>query len=203
MKKLILFFGVLCCCSTLSAQNPVRLTYLSPENDSERALMEYQGIERLAAVLSGDIQMKLLTVTRYECREGEVTAETWGDHAFLSPDTTLTFWIFKEHPGDSVKMGIVPMPQSRAPLYFNLPDPGPNYILMETYSDDDWEVTDEIPFLAYTSGIHSKVRHGDESFDRYDYCLLRDKHLHPAEWYEKEGVKHYYYFTVKLKDFSF
>lgn len=203
MKKLLLSLLALCCFSALTAQNTVKLTYVSSENDSERALMEYLGIERLAAILSGDIRMKFLTVTRYECKEGVVTSETWDDYGFLSPDTTITFWVFKENVEDNVKIGIMPLPPSRAPLYIHIPVPSPSYILMETYSDQDWKITDEIPFLAYTSGIHSKVRRGDEELDRYDYCLLRDKNLHPAEWYEKEGVKHYYYFTVKMEDFTY
>lgn len=87
------------------------------------------------------------------------------------------------------------------PRNYSIPFPeGLNicYIPMETYLDYPVTVNDEIPIFAITGGICSTMNFMGHPMSTQDYCGLRDKHLHPKEWINIDGVYDYCFYTIKF-----
>lgn len=73
------------------------------------------------------------------------------------------------------------------------------YIPMETYTDRTFTVNDEIPLFAVTGGICSTMDFMGMAMATQDYCGLRDKHQHPKEWVNIDGVHDYCFYTIEFQ----
>ncbi len=73
-----------------------------------------------------------------------------------------------------------------------------SYIPMETYLDKTVSVDDEIPLFAVTGGVCRTMDFMGTPMTMQDYCGLRDKHLHPKEWVNIEGVHDYCFYTIEF-----
>ena len=71
-----------------------------------------------------------------------------------------------------------------------------NYIPMETYLDQPISINDEIPIFAVTGGICGAMDFMGTPMYTQDYCGLRDKHQHPKEWVNVDGVHDYCFYTI-------
>ena len=62
----------------------------------------------------------------------------------------------------------------------------------------NWEFndTDTIPLLAYSTGIQGNIKINGEVYERYDICGLRYSKVHPSEWKEKYNLRGYIYFEA-------
>lgn len=63
-----------------------------------------------------------------------------------------------------------------------------------------WEFndTDTIPLMAYSTGIEGKIRINGEIYDSYDICGIRYSKVHPSGWKEKYNLPGYIYFEAVL-----
>ena len=87
------------------------------------------------------------------------------------------------------------------PRNFTIPFPegqSCSYIPMETYIDDILTVNDEIPLFAVTGGICGTMNFMGQKMSVQGYCSLRDKHLHPKEWVNIDGVHDYCFYTIEF-----
>ena len=87
------------------------------------------------------------------------------------------------------------------PRNFTIPFPegqSCNYIPMETYVDQTFTVNDEIPLFAVTGGICRTMDFMGAQMTTQDYCGLRDKHQHPKEWVNIDGVSDYCFYTIEF-----
>lgn len=69
-----------------------------------------------------------------------------------------------------------------------------------------WEFndTDTIPLMAYSTGIEGKVKINGEIYDRYDICGIRYSKVHPSGWKEKYNLSGYIYFeAVPVKEMRY
>lgn len=73
-----------------------------------------------------------------------------------------------------------------------------NYIPMETYVDQTLSINDEIPLFAVTGGICCTLDYMGAPMSIQDYCGLRDKHQHPKEWVNIDGVHDYCFYTIQF-----
>lgn len=73
-----------------------------------------------------------------------------------------------------------------------------NYIPMETYLNQTMDVNDEIPIFAVTGGICGAMDFMGTPMFTQDYCGLRDKHQHPKEWVNIDGVHDYCFYTIEF-----
>lgn len=72
------------------------------------------------------------------------------------------------------------------------------YILMETISDDEQVIDDEIPIFAVTAGICNYIEFNGMTARSQDFCGLRDMHKNPKTWNKIKGVGNYTFYTIKF-----
>jgi len=70
------------------------------------------------------------------------------------------------------------------------------HILMETYPEQAFSVSDTIPIVAYTTGIPYKTTFSGQVAEGVDYCGLRDSRVHPQEWYGKYAIDDFIYYDI-------
>lgn len=146
-------------------------------------------------------------ISCYQCIGQEVSKR---DYPFRTTCTTenpdsLVIEVMMQQVQDSVSLAFAldgMVEDLMLPTRYRIPSPDGldrHYILMETELDTPLTLSDEIPLFAVTSGICKEIDWNGQKATLQDYCGLRDKHIHPKEWKETEGVGNYYFYTISFQ----
>lgn len=195
-KTLLLLF--LFATSVLSAQNVVNIQYSDSDDPVWKLYAKAQNCHYMRVTLSGDFSGK----TRYRvfqnvCRDGHITTQKdvlperfyWS--SINDSIITIDFLSYPVTP-DSVKI----VTDNSAYDISKSMEFASGGIFMETLSEEPYTTWQEIPFIAYTSGIIEPIVIEGKSYDAQKFCKLRDMKLHPIKWKEIEGVSDYIYFSI-------
>lgn len=197
MKKTLLLFFLLTA-SLLSAQNEVTIRYSESDDPVWKLYAQAQNCHYMRVTISGDFSGK----TRYRvlqnvCRDGHLTTEkdVLPERFYWSTinDSTITI-DFLSYPvtSDSVKI----VSDNNAYSISKSLKFASGGIFMETLSEEPYTTWQEIPFIAYSSGIIEPVVIEGKNYDAQKFCKLRDMKLHPAKWKNIKGVSDYIYFSI-------
>lgn len=146
----------------------------------------------------------------YNCLDGEITKTDIGLPEDMcsfcgSNDSLLNIEVMMKQVTDSVSLAFAidgKIKELWIPRNYVIPSLHSGkvqYILMETISDDEQEIDDEIPVFAITSGICRFFGHNGMTAVSQDFCGLRDMHISPREWNKIEGVGNYTFYTISFK----
>lgn len=169
----------------------VRLSYAEPP-EGESPMWHY-GVK-----LNGPFLHKKATFRMVHCVKGEVTVTVLNEVPFELPDTVQLF-DFNAIPykRDSVRISLQPAitGEIRLGMEDTLHD-----ILLETYSEKEFTLSDTIPVMAYTKGVKALFNQDGKEVEGISYCNVRFAKKHPAEWYKLFDIQNYVYFEILIKE---
>lgn len=190
-KVYVFFISLLFCLPSVFAQSDrVKLKYVEPPGDE--VIMYHYGVK-----LSGPFQNKYGTIRMVHCVKGETTVTVLNEKPFALTDT-VQFLDFQAHPykRDSVRISILPAIADEIQLKMEdtLHD-----ILMETFSEKGYILTDTIPIMAFSTGVKYKTISEGKEVEGISLCNLRNARKHPSKWYELFDIQNYIYFELLIE----
>ncbi|MGN1219628.1 MAG: hypothetical protein ACI4TU_01660, partial [Candidatus Cryptobacteroides sp.] len=213
-KKYLIILLVDLCSGLITLGQNVQINYSEKiESDIYTQLsMKVDNKTYLKIDIQADLSSKTKAILSfYQAQNGSVIKFDMGlpiqfDGISLSKEDNITIEVMMKQQRDSVSLAFAIDGQVREimlPTNYSVSFPkGHNcaYILMETILNQSITINDEIPIFAVTGGIFSKIDIGLElPMYTQDYCGLRDKHIHPKEWVNIEGVYDYCFYTIEFQ----
>lgn len=214
MNKILITLCVYLCGGLIALGQNVQINYSEKvEADIPTQLsMKVDNKTYLKIDIKADLSSKTTAVLSfYKVQNGAVTKFDMGLPVQfrgipLSKKDNLTIEVLMKQQQDSVTLAFAIDGRVRdimLPKNYSVPFPKGQkctYIPMETILDQSFSVNDEVPVFAVTGGICSKIDIGSgRPMYSQDYCGLRDKHIHPKEWVNIEGVYDYCFYTIKFQ----
>lgn len=186
---LLSFFLLLPVSYGLAQSDTVKVVYVDPDK-SEDASNVY-GIS-----VTGNFRDKYYTLRMVHCLKGEESVKILNDTPCILKDTMLVL-NFRANPfsRDSVLFSVS---GTDIGAKIRLTDIRHD-ILMETYSENSYVVTDTIPLIAYSTGFKDKIMWEGKEAERIDFCKVRYAKRHPSEWYKEFNILDYVYFDMIVR----
>lgn len=210
-KKFFIVLLVLLCGGLITLGQSVQINYSEQiQTDIPTLLsMKVDNKTYLKIDIKADLSSKTTAVLNfYKAQNGAVTKFDMGipiqpGGIKLSKEDNITIEVMMKPQQDSVMLAFAIDGRVREimlPKNYSISFPKEQnctYIPMETILNQSVTINDEIPIFAVTGGICSTIDIGSGSpMYTQDYCGLRDKHIHPKEWVNIEGVHDYSFYTI-------
>ena len=207
MKKIIFAALLLAFPLVASAQNRVEVSYESPDSipDVTRGLMEFLDVYYMKITVHGDIKGKKWILWANQSNDGKVTSKPVFPYTFEFADTTATFSFYAQaDKTDSASIRIVTprFTTAKNKYAINAENGTPynsQYILMETLPEKPYDTTQDIPLVAFTTGLVKEVTYEGKKGVSIDYCGLRFANTDPKLWQEKHKVPRFVYFSLRME----
>lgn len=208
MKKQILAAVLLLFPIVLPAQEgrvEVRYEAVETLTPEVQGLMEFLEVYYLKATVHGDIRGKKWVLWAHQVENGEVSSRPLVARTMEFADTTasFTFYARKRLP-HGIQCGwlprTMPPPKSRTPIDSGNGTEYPSqYILMETFPEQPYDTTQDIPLAAFTTGLVQPMDFEGRKSLWIDFCGLRDAHADPKTWQERYHVPRFVYFSLRME----
>jgi hypothetical protein len=169
----------------------IRLMYVEPPG--EESPMWHYGVK-----LNGPFLHKKAILRMMHCVEGQMTVTVLNEIPFELQDT-IQFFDFNAIPykQDSVRISL--QPAITGEIRLGMEDTLHN-ILLETYSEKEFTLSDTIPIMAYTKGAKALFNLDGKEVEGISYCNVRFAKKHPAEWYKLFDIQNYVYFEILIRE---
>lgn len=198
-KNIAAAIAAIALCCGAAAQGRVSIDYdIAEKEPLTRDLMKFLDVEYIKITVHGDIKGKKWVLYSHLCSGDSITTKPIFSHPFEFSDTTATFTIFAQQLGtDSAYIACDTPRYGGAKTKYAIDAKNDtsfpaSYILMETFPEKPYTVSDRINLAAYTTGIRM-------SSTSYSYCDLRDKKSDPETWQKEYGIPRFVFFSLKLE----
>lgn len=196
-KRILLALGWLFCLPALWAQSPVtEVTYSTNQNRELTDLMDILGAMQLNIELRGSFARKQAELVCFTV-QGDKTDSVRVSFMRPLPTDSLSLKVLSyQFSPDSVRLAV--MVDGLFKWTPTVAVRKTNHILLETSLDS--LPANDIPLLAYSTGLPIQMQLDGKTVTGASYCGLRDKQLHPAQWYEQLGLSDYAYLVLRFPE---
>lgn len=208
MKKRILAAVLLLFPIVLPAQEgrvEVRYEAVETLTPEVQGLMEFLEVYYLKATVHGDIRGKKWVLWAHQVENGEVSSRPLVARTMEFADTTASFTFYAQ-----AKDSLTGYVRVVTPNYATAKIPYPidsgngteypsQYILMETFPEQPYDTTQDIPLAAFTTGLVQPMDFEGRKSLWIDFCGLRDAHADPKTWQEQYHVPRFVYFSLRME----
>lgn len=177
------------------AQDTISVSYTSTEDMFMKKIMEFQGIEGFEVNVKGTVKDMPYKLFMVRCKNGQVERKELAKDIPCEMDSVAQFYFFAQPESkDTLHLGC----SYRVGLDLHIPIMTKDHILMETLPVKAYTVKDRIPLITYTSGSAIKFTFNGQTVEGISYCNVRFSKIHPSEWYQKFGLKDYFYIELEF-----
>lgn len=199
MKK---FFFLLCALITsmgvFAEKGAITTTFEYPEDEYVLYLNRFLNIGMIKAIITGDsLENKEYDIELIVCREGIFERKNLTDNiSFSSRSDTITFYFITQPlSSDKVKVEFYGALGHKEEIDIDTS----NSLLIEPENSTGFSYEEPIPIMAYSPGIMQEIEINGVLHLGMDVCGVRYSEINPSEWYDKLGIKSYFYFELVPK----
>ena len=199
MKKLIfLLFVLVGSLGVFSQNDKLTVSFEYPEDEYVLYLNRFLNIGMIKTIVSGgSLKNKEYDIELVICRDGDLERKNLTENInFTSRSDTLSFYFITQPlSSDKVKVEFYGALGHKEEIEIETI----NSLLIEPENTNGYSYEENIPLMTYSPGIIQDVEINGKIYQGMDVCGVRYSEIPPSEWYDKLGIKNYFYFELVPK----